>query len=218
MTGFDAERAKTYDQTARTTLPGYEALHEMARHALAACLGDRPARVLLLGVGTGYEAEQLRRYFPQWRLTGVDPAEPMLSQARFRLGPDADLRHGVLDDFPDLDPLDGVLSIGVLHHLSSRAEQSGLVASVGRRLRPGGPLVLGAQVGPYPLDSLRLRALQARWQEQGHPVEEKTQLFRTHTLPPDPALLAEWYRAAGLTPPEVVYSTGFFQLVAAVKG
>ncbi|MBX3166504.1 MAG: class I SAM-dependent methyltransferase [Candidatus Eremiobacteraeota bacterium] len=221
MSVFNQERARTYDAGARTSMAGYEALHDMARDGLAGYLDPhKPARVLLLGVGTGYEAEQLQQRFPTWQLIGVDPSEPMLNLARQRLT-GVDLRLGVLDDFADLVELDGVLSVGVLHHLPTREEQPEWVRSIGQRLRPGGVALVGCQVGPYQDDSPQLRALQARWRHLGgltsKDLEERVRLFLTHTLPPTRRQLDEWYRKAGLSKPETLFSTAYFQLLAALK-
>lgn len=220
MSVFDEERARTYDAGARTVMAGYEGLHEMARDGLAAYLEpEQTARVLLLGIGTGYEAEHLQQRFPGWQLIGVDPSEPMLKVARQRLS-GVELRLGVIDDFADLVRLDGILSVGVLHHLPTREEQPRWIGSIGQRLRPGGVALIGCQVGPYELNSARLRTLQGRWRQFGQSppeIEEKTRLFLTHTLPPTEEQLDEWYRAAGLTPPERLFSTAYFQLLAAQK-
>ena len=220
MSIFDQQRAHTYDAGARTVMAGYEALHEMARDGLAGYLDPhQPARVLLLGIGTGYEAELLLQRFPAWQLVGVDPSEPMLDKARQRLK-GVELRLGVLDDFPDLTGLDGVLSVGVLHHLPSREEQPLWIRSIGQRLRSNGALLIGCQVGPYQESSARLRSLQARWRHLGmvgEDIEQKTRLFLTHTLPPTREQIDEWYQSAGLSQPECLFSTGYFQLLAAHK-
>lgn len=221
MSVFNQERARTYDAGARATMAGYEALHEMARDGLAGYLDPhQPARVLLLGIGTGYEAELLQQRFPRWQLVGVDPSEPMLEVARQRLG-GVDLRLGVIDDFADLVELDGVLSVGVLHHLPSKEEQPVWVSSIGQRLRQGGVALVGCQVGPYQSDSLRLRALQARWRHlldlSIEEVEERKRLFLTHTLAPTRGQIDEWYQQAGLSLPECLFSTAYFQLLAAEK-
>jgi tRNA (cmo5U34)-methyltransferase len=220
MSVFDEERARTYDAGARTYMAGYESLHDMARDGLAAILDPAgTARVLLLGVGTGYEAEQLQLRFPNWHLVGVDPSEPMLEMARGRLT-GVELRLGLLDDFDDLTELDGVLSIGVLHHLPDRHQQPGWVASIGGRLRRGGALLLGCQMGPYEENPARLNALKARWRHLGftdEEIEERAGLFLTQTLPPTREQLDEWYRNAGLSRPERLFSTGYFQLLTARK-
>ena len=220
MSVFDEDRARTYDAGARTVMAGYEGLHEMARDGLSAYLKpDQPARVLLLGIGTGYEAEHLRLRFPAWQLIGVDPSEPMLRVARQRLS-DVDLRLGVLDDFADLVELDGVLSVGVLHHLPTREEQPLWIRSIGQRLRAGGVALIGCQVGPYELDSARMRTLKSRWAQSGlspQEIEEKVRMFLTHTLPPSLAQMNDWYRDAGLSQPETLFSTAYFRLLAASK-
>lgn len=77
MSVFDEQRARVYDAGARTIMPGYEALHEMAREALAGALDEQAsARLLLLGLGHPIQAEQIGQRFPRWRWTGVDPSEP----------------------------------------------------------------------------------------------------------------------------------------------
>lgn len=219
MSVFDEQRARVYDAGARTIMPGYEALHEMAREALAGALDKQAAaRLLLLGVGTGFEAEQIGQRFPRWRWTGVDPSEPMLAVARQRLGGEADLRLGVVEDFDDLVELDAIVSVGVLHHLSSREQQREWVLSLGRRMRVGGTLLIGCQVGPYAEDSLRMRSLRARWLRLGErDIDERMRLFMTHTLAPDWPLLEELYSAAGLSSPERLFSTAYFELLAASR-
>jgi tRNA (cmo5U34)-methyltransferase len=221
MSVFNEERARTYDHGARTYMPGYEALHETARHSLTAFLDrNAPARVLLLGVGTGYEAEQLLQFCPQWTLIGVDPSAPMLEVAQQRVGSSVELRTGVLQDFPDLTELDAVLSIGVVHHLGSREQQVALINELGRRVRPGGALLVGCQVGPYAADSARGGALKSRWRELGmspQEVEERMRLFLSQTLPPTPTDLQTWYADAGFSPPEPLFTTGYFRLLAAQR-
>lgn len=221
MSVFNEERARTYDAGARSVMPGYEALHEMARHSLTAYVNPaEPARVVLLGIGTGYEAEQLRQRCPQWTLIGVDPSAPMLDVARARLQDSIELRIGVLDDFPDLVELDAVLSVGVLHHLPSREHQLALLQTLGRRLQPGGALIVGCQVGPYEAGSPRIRAMESRWRDLGYTAEEvadRLRMFLTQTIPPSADDLHTWYQDAGLSRPEPLFVTAYFQLLAAHK-
>lgn len=167
-----------------------------------------------------FDQQRARTYDAGARtVVAVDPSEPMLAEARKRLGDSLELRIGVLEDFPDLAGLDAVLSIGVLHHLSNRQQQQDWLLAIGRSLRPGGVFLTGCQVAPYSETSLRMRALQARWRWSGYSedeVPERTQMFVTHTLPPDRAMLEQWYAAAGLSSPEVLFSTAFFQLLGSL--
>lgn len=48
-------------------------------------LPDNPA-ILDLGCGTGKQLEQLRKYYPDARITGIDRSEPMLDIAKDKLG------------------------------------------------------------------------------------------------------------------------------------
>ena len=99
--------------------------------------------VLDLGCGAGdpIGAYILSRNF---KLTGVDYSEAMIDMAAARY-PDAlwhvgDMRALALDG-----PFDGVLSWDGSFHLS-REEQRGLIADLGRLVRPGAPVML--TVGP----------------------------------------------------------------------
>lgn len=221
MTLFNEERARSYDAGARTFLPGYEALHETVRDALTAELSpDASARVLLLGVGTGFEALHLHQRCPNWKLVGVDPSAPMLAVARQRLDQQVELRQGVIDDFADLQQLDAIVSVGVLHHLPTRAEQPAWIATLGSRLRPGGTLLLATHIGLLRADAPQFRVMQSRWRHAGASdadIAQRTEAMTNLILPPGPEELRAWYGQAGLTPPAILFSTGYFHLLAATR-
>ncbi len=209
MSTFD-DRANSYDANARTVMPGYEALHEMARATLKAYL-QADAKVLLLGIGTGYEAEQL----PQsWRLVGVDPSGPMLKKARERLGDRVDLREGILEDFPELIEFDAALSVGVLHHVQDGER---LVAETSRRLKKSALLVLGSHVGPMRADAAATKALETYWGLPPEEAAERTRFCYSHIRAPDLSDLEMWFRAAGLSDLEPLFRIAYFQLFAAFK-
>lgn len=214
MTAFDATRAEHYDHLAQQW-PAYHAFHTTAVAALDAHLPET-ATVALVGVGTGTEAKLLKERRPRWRLTGVDPAPAMLEVARRKLGDTVDLRAGTLQEHPDLTDLDGVCMIGVLHHLPTRAAQEELLHLTRQRLRSGGLLVFGCQVGPYVEGSLREATLASSWGMTPHEARSRMAEFRAHSLPLDPEGLQGHLRAAGFSRWERLLTAIYFEIWAAV--
>ena len=77
-----------------------------------------------------------------WKFLGVDPAEPMLDEARKRLEPIKDrvsLHRGFIFDAPDIE-LDAATSLLTLHFLY-RDDRQETVTEIVRRLKPGAPFI-----------------------------------------------------------------------------
>lgn len=104
--------------------------------------GDETA--LDAGCGSGRVTEALIRRLPRGRVIGVDVSESMVTAARERLGPDADIRRADLLELErELDePVDAILSTATFHWV---ADHAALFRSLHGVLRPGGRLV--AQCG-----------------------------------------------------------------------
>jgi len=150
---FDRRRAESYDQQARLSLLGYEVLHQLTADLLAVRLPP-DAHVLLVGVGTGYEAGVLAGAMPQARFLGVDPSPEMLEVARQRLAEAGlteriELVCGTIDDVPEEDRFAGAVMIGVLHHIDGNDARRALVGAVGQRLRLGSVLAFACQCGAW---------------------------------------------------------------------
>ncbi len=214
MTAFDATRAEHYDHLAHQWA-AYQAFHQTAVAALDAHLPEC-ATVALVGVGTGNEAKLLRERRPRWRLVGLDPAPAMLEVARRKLGDTVELREGTLQEHPDLNELDGVSLIGVLHHLPTTDAQDELLQTIRQRLKPGGLLVFGCQVGPYVPGSLREATLARSWGVPPHEAQQRMGEFRAHTLPLDPEGLQRTLRAAGFARWERLLTAIYFEIWVAV--
>jgi tRNA (cmo5U34)-methyltransferase len=171
MSTFDEVRAANYDQQADAAIIGHAALYDVVMTMLA---GHPMQRVLVVGAGTGTETIRLAKRYPGLDLVAVDPSEAMLKMAREKLAREnlsADLRVGVLEDFDDLTGLDAVVMIGALHHLDSKDQQSALLRELGRRVRPGGLMIAGAQFGPIS-DPLRRAAWEQRWRDSSMSEDE----------------------------------------------
>jgi SAM-dependent methyltransferase len=102
-------------------------------------LDPHPGELVLdAGCGTGAALAEVRRRAPG-TLIGIDRSETMIDAARGRLGEDASLRVGAVEDLAtDTIGLDGALLLNVLYFCGADAA---MVRAVNRRLKPGGRLV-----------------------------------------------------------------------------
>ena len=114
----------------------FDPVHARMLDLLARAWKDAPPRTLLdLGCGTGRLLADAQARWPGMRLTGVDPAEGMLREAR-RLHPGIDFFAGPAEDlaFPD-GSFDCVTTSLSFHHW---ADQPRGIREAARVLRPGG--------------------------------------------------------------------------------
>ncbi len=138
----DPEHAARYADGPARFVPGLHALHRMAG-ILIREYAPHDAHVLIHGAGGGLEIEAFARENPKWAFQGVEPAKPMLDEARMRLGTLNDrvsLHHGYAEDAP-AGPFDAATSLLTLHFLNA-AERQETVSEIVRRLKPGAPLVV----------------------------------------------------------------------------
>ncbi|PZF82807.1 class I SAM-dependent methyltransferase [Jiangella anatolica] len=112
------------------TRPGYPA------DAVRWLTGDRPARVLDLGAGTGKLTRSL--VAAGHDVVAVDPSEPMLAQLRIAL-PAVDAREGTAEQLPLADATVDVVTVGQAYHWF---DPSMALPEIARVLRPGGRLGL----------------------------------------------------------------------------
>jgi tRNA (cmo5U34)-methyltransferase len=158
-------------------IPDYE---ELQAETARATEGQRAARILDLGVGTGETALRVLERHPGAHLTGIDVSPEMLEEARRRL-PDADLRVARLEDpLPD-GPFDLVVSTLAVHHLDA-AGKAGLFRRAADALAPGGRFVLADVVVPE------------------RPEDAVIPCTPGFDLPDPVPDQLEWLRAAGLDP------------------
>ena len=67
-----------YDTIAQMALPGYEAMHTMAKSILRSHLPER-ANLLIVGAGSGMELVKFGQGNSQWQMLGVDPSSNIKS-------------------------------------------------------------------------------------------------------------------------------------------
>jgi tRNA (cmo5U34)-methyltransferase len=210
--GFGADRAAHYDTQAAISLAGYQAAYELGVSALTAQLdGQDAASLLYVGVGTGAELVPYTRFnVPGWRFTGVDPSEAMIAVARKRLEAEGllsrtHLHVGELRTLPASPPFDGAQMMGVLHHVEGEEARLELLREVGRRLKPGAPLVLGCRVGMDPvLMNVELR----RFRAYGIPpdkLEHRRKHFAMMRPIESDAALFEMFARTGFVAPRPIF-------------
>jgi tRNA (cmo5U34)-methyltransferase len=146
---FSAQAAG-YDSVRRRLVPDYDRFYGAVTEALERLGGD-VRRVLDLGAGTGLLSAQVAGAFPDVAIEILDASEPMLEQARHRLGDVVSAVHvadmaGVLPE----GPFDAVVSALAIHHLE-HPDKRALMGRIHEVLRPGGIFINAEQVdGPTP--------------------------------------------------------------------
>ena len=148
----DPDHAAQYADGPARFVPGFHALHQMAG-VLIREFAPSNSQVLVHGAGGGLEIEAFARENPDWSFLGVEPAKPMLDEARARLANLDDrvtLHHGYAHDAPS-GPFDAATSLLTLHFLNA-AERQQTVSDIVRRLKPGAPFI-AAHVS-FPQDPL----------------------------------------------------------------
>ncbi|MEM9667923.1 MAG: class I SAM-dependent methyltransferase [Pseudomonadota bacterium] len=137
----DPEHAEQYADNPAKFMPGYRDVQRMAG-VLIREFAPPNAHVLVHGAGGGLELEAFARENPGWTFLGIEPAKPMLDQAKKRLGEfneRVELHHGYADDAPT-GPFDAATSLLTLHFLNA-PERQRTVSEIVRRLKPGAPFV-----------------------------------------------------------------------------
>jgi len=141
-------RSATYERSLSQVF-FFDWIHRAALDAVPA--GIRPESILDIGCGTGRLLRKAARHWPAARLTGVDPAEGMVKEAR-RLTPGTQFHVSMAETLPlPDDSVDLVLSTVSFHHWQ---DQLLGVKQVARVLHPGGVFVLVDLIMPFGLQRI----------------------------------------------------------------
>ena len=143
--GEDEARAVGYDADVDLFVPGYQVMQLFARTFLTHSIPEQ-GNLLIPGCGTGNELVQFAEAHPGWTVTGVDPAEPMLRQAREKVEArglsNVVFHHGYVHDLPEEQRFDGAISLLTMHFIPDDGRQSDFLRDISSRLAPGAHLVL----------------------------------------------------------------------------
>jgi tRNA (cmo5U34)-methyltransferase len=143
-TAFDEKHAASFDKSFEKLAPLKDALHILTRSVLLEL--PRDARVLCVGAGTGAELLYLAGAFPDWQLTALDTAAPMLDVCRQRVeaagyGARCRFHHGEVASLDGSLRFHAATSILVSQFLTNPPLRLGFFRDIHARLEPGGLLV-----------------------------------------------------------------------------
>ncbi|THK41328.1 class I SAM-dependent methyltransferase [Methylophaga sp. SB9B] len=156
--------AMVYDERNLPLAPIADNMHFLIRLILKNA--PLQARILCVGVGTGAEIISLSKSFPQWTFVGVDPSIGMLDVCRERLAEAGvqdrcELIHGYVDDAPEGESFDAVLSVLVAHFVK-REDRLNFYQAMYSRLRTNGILV-NTEIS-FDLDSAEFPFMLKNWE------------------------------------------------------
>lgn len=212
--------APEYTALRRRLVPEFDAFYGAVVDVLG-LLVPAPVRFLDIGAGTGLLSGQVVEAFPDARIELLDASEPMLSEARERLGESvtevhmADMAAGLPDG-----PYDAIVSALAIHHLHD-ADKRALIGYVHDRLRGGGVFVNAEQVdAPSPALAGVYRDMWVRdCRALGASEEELDGARRRmrHDRCVDVETQVQWLREAGFAPVDCVYKSWRFAVMAGFK-
>jgi tRNA (cmo5U34)-methyltransferase len=212
--------APDYTGLRRRLVPGIDAFYGAVVDVLR-LLDPGPARVLDLGAGTGLLSGLVADAFPGATIELLDASEPMLHEARQRLGAATGAVHvadmaGLLPEAP----FDAVVSALAIHHLDDHHKRE-LFARVHGVLRPGGVFVNAEQVAaPSPAltdvyERMWVRDCQALGASEAE-LDGARERMR-HDRCVDVETQIRWLREAAFVPVDCVYKSWRFAVMAGFK-
>lgn len=136
----DQDLARRYPDGPPRFVPGYEAMQQVSAQLLHERAGD-DGLILVLGAGGGLELEAFALAYPNWRLTGVDPAPAMLNAARERVeaagvSDRITLVPGYIEDAPQVQ-FDGAVCLLTLHFVKDDGSKLNTLRELRQRLKLG---------------------------------------------------------------------------------
>ncbi|RAP77037.1 class I SAM-dependent methyltransferase [Paenibacillus montanisoli] len=183
---FNSEFAEKYEAGIRITLPTYDQIFPLASSFLRTRVADN-ANLLIVGAGGGAELLSLSQANPNWQFTGVDPSDPMINLAKYKvdqagIAEKVHLFHGFTNQLPAEPVYDGATCILVLHHVQDDGSKLELLTSIADRLKPGSPLVLVTRYGDREAPEFQLitEAMIQRLLSQGGNIEEINQALEVY--------------------------------------
>jgi tRNA (cmo5U34)-methyltransferase len=212
--------APRYTALRRRLVPGYDEFYGAVVDVLSLS-AQPPRRVLDLGAGTGLLSARMAEAFPDTEFELLDGSEPMLAEARVRLGDAVAAVH--VADMADPLPagsFDAIVSALAIHHLTD-ADKRHLFSRAREALVAGGVFVNAEQVAG-PTDELTAiynsiwerdcRALGATEEE----LDGARERMR-HDRCVDVGSQLAWMREAGFGAADCVYKSWRFAVLAGFK-
>lgn len=147
--GFDQDRAERYDRVVEKVVENYPALLNCTAWSLRAWL-PCPARILVVGAGTGNEILRLAEIGPDWTFVGIDPSLEMIDKAAQKID-DAGLAsrvHLVCGDVSKLtgERFDAATCLLVSHFIPTLSKRRALFRQIRGLLSNYSPLIISELV------------------------------------------------------------------------
>ena len=213
--------APRYTAQRRRLVPELDRFYGTAVEVLA-LLAAPPRRVLDLGAGTGLLSAAVAAAYPGVSIELLDASEPMLGEARERLG-DAAIAVHVADmaqTLPD-GPFGAVVSALAIHHLTD-PDKRRLFERVHEVLAPGGVFVNAEQVSaPTPeLTEIYTRHWRESCRALGATEDELADAAQRmrHDRCADAESQLRWLREAGFEQVDCVYKDWRQAVLCGFKG
>ena len=219
---FNGDYGRTYRNSIRSSVPGYDSLIEVAAAALQQAV-PQAGSLLVVGPGLGEELLPVLSALPLARVTLLEPSLQMGDAclnliAQAGAAERCELLQQGLEAcvLPAGSPFDAVMCQNVLH-LMAAEEQEALLKTLAGCLAPGGALVLSAHsepADPATFEALLPVAL-TRLRQRGldQTVIEKLMASRnTLVFSLDQHRVETCLSAAGLTPPLLLQQVLFSRL------
>ncbi len=210
--------AADYTALRRRLVPVYDAFYGAVIDVLGLVGGRGIRRVLELGAGTGRLRGEVVAAVPGATIELLDGSEPMLAEARERLGAAVGAVHvaDMAGPLPE-GPFDAVVSALAIHHLEHEDKRA-LFARVRQSVRPGGVFVNAEQVSAPTAELTDI--YERRWADECRALgatareldDARTRMRHDRCLDVEPQL--HWLREAGFAPVDCVYKHWRFAVMA----
>lgn len=182
-----------YDEMARMSIPGYDALHTMALSFLRSKLPEK-ANLLIVGAGSGMELVTFGKANSHWQMLGVDPSVNMLTIAQQKIEQQGltervKLFQGYTQELPEDFLYDAATCILVMHFLPDDGSKLELLQSISRRLKSSAIFILVDLFGEKRNETFELAQVWRLYsQEMGMTLEmiEKREKGRQEGIYPIP--------------------------------
>jgi len=208
---FDGDYGRTYRQTIRNSVPGYDALIEIAAAALEQAV-PQAASILVVGPGLGEELVPLLTALPQSSFTLLEPSAQMRAACTREIdaaGAAARCELIARSVEPGVDPLGGPFDTVVSHnvlHLMPPERQLALLQTLATCVSPGGALVLSAYSEPENASGFEalLTIARTRLRQRGLPeamIEQVMASRNTVVFSLNQSLLEAGLAATDMEPP-----------------
>lgn len=222
---FDGDYGRAYRQRIRSSVPGYDAMLEIAAAAMAqtAGAGGTAGSVLVVGPGPGEELPPLLTALPTAHFTLLEPSGQMRETCAARIAAaGAHDRCQLLErgleagETPPGGPFDAVLCLNVLH-LMPPEQQRPLLHSLIAATATGGSLLLGAYSesasGPAFADLMAVSRTRLRLLGLSEALIEQLMASRNRLVfSLEQSLLEASLAEAGMEPPLLLLQSLFSRL------